>query len=169
MQTPEQVQIDAEACRLKFEEGLSFKGIAERMGCSPGAAHGRVNRALRLMAGPAPEQLRQQEIAKLDLLEQAAWKVLEDRHLRVDHGRVVTDDGVPIEDDAPVLAAIDRVLKIQDRRAKLVGLDAPTKVRHEVITEDATDAAIRQLEAELARRSPAGETDLPAGTSAPAS
>ncbi len=45
--------------------------------------------------------------------------------------------------------AVDRCLGIMKRRAELLGLDAPT--RHEVMTIDAIDAEIRQLEAELTR------------------
>ncbi|GAA2395473.1 hypothetical protein GCM10010404_61300 [Nonomuraea africana] len=46
-----------------------------------------------------------------------------------DDGNAAVDDGrgEPLEDDAPVLAAIDRMLKIQERRAKLLGLDIPVK------------------------------------------
>jgi len=37
-----------------------------------------------------------------------------------------------LEDDAPILAAADRILKVLERRAKLHGLDAPTKVQAQV-------------------------------------
>jgi len=46
--------------------------------------------------------------------------------------------------------AVERCLSIMERRARLLGLDAPTK--HEVMTIDAIDAEIRHLEAELAGR-----------------
>jgi hypothetical protein len=49
----------------------------------------------------------------------------------------------------PVLQAIDRLLKIQERRARLLGLDAPTQHRVNVLSEDAIDAEIARLEAEL--------------------
>lgn len=45
--------------------------------------------------------------------------------------------------------AADRVLKIERERARLLGTDAPVKVRHEVLTEDAIDAAIRDLVVEM--------------------
>ncbi|MFC6575537.1 hypothetical protein ACFQBS_02020 [Planomonospora parontospora] len=44
-----------------------------------------------------------------------------------------TEEGVALDHGA-VLAAMDRVLKIMDRRARLLGLDAPA--RHEVLTLD---------------------------------
>ena len=82
---------------------------------------------------------------ELDELAQAARAVLERKHLVVSQGRVVrlgkpyidketgeaeVDDGrgEPLEDDAPVLQDIDRLLKIQERRARLLGLDAPQRV-----------------------------------------
>lgn len=38
-------------------------------------------------------------------------------------------DGVPLVDDAPMLSAMDRILKVMERRAKLLGLGAPTSIR----------------------------------------
>lgn len=96
------------------------------------------------------------ELAKLDALEQAAWTVLRARHVLAQQGRIVCDDdGKPLEDDAPVLAAIDRILKVADRRAKLKGLDAPVRARVEVT--DAVDADIERLVAELAGLAGGGE------------
>jgi len=87
------------------------------------------------------------ETAKLDALEQAAWQVLKARHITVQHGKIVRDeDDKPIEDDAPVLAAIDRLVKIAERRARLRGYDAPTKVE----VDDARRAQIEAYAAELA-------------------
>lgn len=87
------------------------------------------------------------ETAKLDALEQAAWQVLKARHITVQHGKIVRDeDDKPIEDDAPVLAAIDRLVKIAERRSRLRGLDAPTRVE----VDDARRAQIEAYAAELA-------------------
>lgn len=109
------------------------------------------------------------ETAKLDALEQAAWKVLRARHVTVSQGRIVGrytgrflrgEDGEiirdhndkpvqeieEIEDDAPVLAAIDRLVKIAERRSRLKGYDAPTRVE----VDDARRAAIEAYAAELA-------------------
>ncbi|WP_327105869.1 hypothetical protein [Nonomuraea glycinis] len=46
-----------------------------------------------------------------------------------DEGEAEVDDGrgEPIEDDAPTLTAIKTVLAIEERRAKLLGLDTPVK------------------------------------------
>jgi hypothetical protein len=49
--------------------------------------------------------------------------------------------------DKGALFAIDRVLAIQERAAKLRGLDAP--IKHEVITLDYIQSEIRRLEETL--------------------
>jgi hypothetical protein len=96
------------------------------------------------------------ELAKLDALERAAWQVLRARHITVQHGKIVRDeDGNAVIDDAPTLNAIDRILKIAERRARLLGLDAPVRSRIEVT--DALDAQIEQLVAELEAVAAGGE------------
>lgn len=45
--------------------------------------------------------------------------------------------------------AVETLLKIMDRRAKLLGLDAPARARIEVVTEDLIDAEIRRLRDQL--------------------
>ena len=76
------------------------------------------------------------ELCRLEDLEAAARTVLRNHHIMVNNGRVILhpDTDQPMEDDAPVLQAIDRLVKIEDarrrngeRRAKLNGLDMPLK------------------------------------------
>lgn len=47
-------------------------------------------------------------------------------------------------------AAVDRILAVMDRRARMLGLDKPQQHQHTVITMDAIEAEITRLEAELA-------------------
>lgn len=76
------------------------------------------------------------ELERLEDLEAAAREVLKNRHILVNNGRVILhpDTNEPMEDDGPVLQAIDRLVKIEEarrrngeRRAKLMGLDMPVK------------------------------------------
>lgn len=133
--------------------GASFDAIAQELGYnSRGAACQDISRALEAHVAEqtrSVEAYREEELQRLDLLLAEAWTVLKRAHVTVSHGRVIRDDetGEPLLDDGPVLQAIDRVLKIQERRAKFLGLDAPTKV--EAITIDAIDAEIAKLSAEL--------------------
>ncbi|MEU4574841.1 hypothetical protein [Nonomuraea sp. NPDC023979] len=140
---------DAEAARLR-SRGLTYRQIAEQLGMAgPGKAHEAVKRVLAETVADAAEDLRQVELERLDQMYQAALKVLEGEHYAVSHGKVVYLEGetTPLADNGPVLAAIDRLLKIQERRAKLLGLDAPAKTS--VTVSDAITSEIEQLAAQL--------------------
>ena len=54
-------------------------------------------------------------------------------------------------DDGPGLKAIAQLLRVQERKARLVGLDAPTRRAADVITHDAFMEALGDLEADIAR------------------
>lgn len=141
---------DAEAARLRAR-GWSYAQIAEHMGyANHTGARQAVHRALQAVVQEPAEELRNLELARLDIMWQAAVAVLEANHYLVSQGRLIFLGPRPLEDDAPVLAALDRMLKIMERRARLLGLDAPARTRVEVVTEDAVDAEIARLEQELA-------------------
>lgn len=101
------------------------------------ASHVRkaLKRHIDATVGPAAAEYRREMDAQLDEMQQAAVEVLERRHYTISNGAPVylgegTDQ--PLEDDGPVLSAIRTILSVQERRAKLWGLDAPTKVQAEV-------------------------------------
>lgn len=107
--------------------GATPEQIAERLGyATPAMAARDVTRALTMLIKTPTEEVRAVEIARLDGLMIALWPAAR----RGD------------------LAAVDRVLKIMDRRAKFLGLDAPT--RHEIVTIDEIEQEISRLETELA-------------------
>lgn len=122
--------------------GVDYDTIAQRLGyASRGAAYTDIDRALQTRLAEqrhGADVLRQQELARLDRLQAAAWTAAASGDLK----------------------AIETVLKVIDRRCKLLGLDAP--VRHEVVTLDAIDAEIARLTAELADAGEAGEAEAPA-------
>lgn len=141
----------AEAVQMRIA-GATYEQIAEALGYSGrNAAYVDITRALEASVTEqhrAAEVLRQEELMRLDVLWVEVWAVLKREHVTVSNGRLVRgDDGQPLRDDGPVLQAVDRLLRILERRAKYLGLDAPTK--HEVLTLDAIDRAIQELNAEL--------------------
>lgn len=86
---------------------LSYDEIARRCGYgSRGAAHAAVQRELDRVVVENVDQLRKEEAASLDELEAACWERLESE----DHEKAK-------------LFAVDRILAIKERRAKLMGLD----------------------------------------------
>lgn len=140
---------EAEAARLR-SRGLTYQQIADEVGYKHRAdAHNAVKAVLQATVREAGDDLRALELIRLDALYVAATKVLEREHVTVSHGQIVSGaDGTPILDDAPVLQAIDRLLRIQERRARLLGLDAP--VKKDVSLTDERVAAIEALAEELA-------------------
>lgn len=103
--------------------GASYAMIAERLGYeNKGSAYRAVMTALdRTLREPADE-LRELEVARLDALLLALWP------------QATRGD----------LGAIDRVLRLMERRAKLLGLDAPTQVN---VTQAARQEVDRLVEA----------------------
>jgi hypothetical protein len=92
------------------------------------------------------------ELLRLDELEKRARRVLDRHHITVNNGRVIAIDGEPLQDDGPVLAAIDRLIKIEDARRKnnesqrkLLGLDAPTKVDAQVTEVTQQDIELQEM------------------------
>lgn len=118
----------AKAARLRAK-GWSYQRIADEVGYeSKGSAWNAVKQVLDETVREAGDELRQLERDRLDRMSEAAWEVLERQHVVVSNGRVVDLHGAPLPDDAPVLQAIDRLLKISESRRKLEGLDAPSRV-----------------------------------------
>ena len=125
--TPDAAGRDAEAVQLRCR-GLSYRQIAADLGMSVSSVHDAVHRALAEIVREDVGQLRALELERLDSMEAAVWQVLERKHLTVSNGRVVYHEDEPLEDDAPVLHAVDRLLRIAERRARLLGLDQPVRV-----------------------------------------
>lgn len=133
VQGVESVERDAEAMRLRAR-GWSMPRISRELGYGDEA---NVRRALKKhterVTGEAAAELRQASLDRLDYALEQALRVMETRHFLFHNGRLCTmpaSDGgepVPVLDDGPVLAAIDRVVRIEERRAKLLGTDAPTR------------------------------------------
>lgn len=140
---------DADAARLRAR-GRTYRQIATELDMAgPGKAYEAVRRVLAETTQEAADDLRLIELERLDQMYQAALKVLETEHYAVSHGRVIylEDGGPPLTDDGPALQAMDRLLKIQERRAKLLGLDAPTKAN--VTVSDSMTEEISRLAAQL--------------------
>lgn len=148
---------DGEACRLRTT-GMTYAQVAEQLGYHD-ASHARqgVERAMTATLSEPAEALRQIELLRLDQMSAVAWRVLDTPTPIVSAGKIMVHDGVALTDPMPVLAAIDRLLRIAERRARLCGLDAPVQVGP--FTIEAIDAQLAVLEAELAARDDLAEDD----------
>jgi hypothetical protein len=87
----------------------------------------------------------QQELEKLDMIERLMWRVVNRKHVLAQNGRVVLDPVTQeaMQDDGPLFQATDRLLKIHERRSKLLGLDSPARV--DIKVNDEMDERIKRL------------------------
>ena len=129
--TLEGAQRDAESARLR-SRGLSLRQVAEQLGyAGPSGAYKAVQRALAAVPVEAAEEMRRMQLEQLNSLGRRAFEVLEREHsLIAPSGRIVVHNGQPLTDCRPVLKAIGSLLKVMEREAKLMGLDAPTRHPH---------------------------------------
>lgn len=75
------------------------------------------------------EEYREAARMRLDGLRRQVFAVLARPHYVLHQGQFVVDeDGNKVRDDAPVLAAVDRLLRIEERQAKIDGTDASEKL-----------------------------------------
>lgn len=175
IRTTETAERDAEAARLRTR-GLTYDEIGLELGITKSTAQKACQRALADIVREPAEDLLKIELQRLDLqlvrlhqLETAARTVLEARHITVNNGKVIYNPGTeePMEDDGPVLAAIDRLIKIEaarnqnsERRAKLLGLDAALKVEATVYEVTQQDIALREWTNELKAKNATVEAQL---------
>jgi predicted DNA-binding protein (UPF0251 family) len=131
-----------EALSLRLA-GLNYGQIAERMDLSEEAVRQMITRTLQRAENRLVEEEREIEGARLDRAQAAIWPDV----LAGDH------------------KAIDVYLRISARRAKLFGMDAPTKIDLSVSVRQEMEAALVNLE-----RVVLGEvviTDAPPATDGP--
>ena len=116
----------ARAVELRLA-GYSLKQIGAELGVTFQAVAKMINKELselRDVAEKDAEILREVEVARLDAMLKAKWPEVE------------------IGNDA----AIDRVLRIMERRAKLLGLDAPTRSNVEANIETGSTLSVHLMD-----------------------
>lgn len=112
------------------KSGVSFPQIAQELGYSgPSSAYGAVQSAIRRVLQEPAEEVVRLELARLDEMLFAVW------------------DAVCGGDTQAIASAI----RIMERRAKYLGLDAPTKVDiTSLVREEARRAGLSDEDAEAA-------------------
>jgi len=142
---------DAEAARLKAL-GWSLEDICERLslGDDPRRAAAAIKRAMATAVRFAHDEFRQMDYTGLDELEYRLWKLLDQKHILVNQGRIIHGEtGEPLNDNRFVLEVMDRIMRVKEQKAKLMGYMAPT--RAEVVSIDSVESEIKRLEIELNR------------------
>lgn len=140
---------DARAVELR-RRALTYAQIAKELGFrSVASAHDAVRRGIRDVAREDTDAQTMLELERLDELARHLYRVLATTHYAVaKDGKVILHPVTrkPLADDEPTIAAVAELRKVGESRRKLLGLDAPTKHRVEVVTEEQVDAEIVRLE-----------------------
>jgi hypothetical protein len=143
---------DAQAVEYRRNH-LSYPQIAAALGYKTNAgAYQAVQRGLADMHREPADEVRQLEVERLDAIARGFQRVFATRHYVVAPGGKVVrnpDTGELLIDPMPNMQAGLALLRVQERRAKYLGLDAPVKVEH--ITLDSIENEIRRLELEMGR------------------
>lgn len=109
-----------------YEEIAQLEGYPTRQ-----AARQAVMRALRKRKAEQDEDADVLVARMVEELEEVAARmrvILDAKGVLVRGDQVVTLEGEPVIDHGPAMQAADRLLRVQERLAKLKGLDAPTKI-----------------------------------------
>jgi hypothetical protein len=111
--------------------GIDCQTIAETLGIALSTVYVAVDSAMKEVPFADADSLRKIELAHLDKAQSKALEILDKQHVAISaSGKVVyTESGEPVLDDSVALKAVDSLVKVQGRRAKLLGLDAPTRVQ----------------------------------------
>lgn len=103
------------------QAGVTTSEIGRRFGMSTAAVNSSIRRQLEKLNREAlmayPEVLRM-ELERLDALQQSIWPLTQ-------HRKTKMDDGTEVQLE-PDLKAIQQVLGIMDRRARLLGMEQTT-------------------------------------------
>jgi hypothetical protein len=123
--TPELIDKERQVLELR-RAGATFDDCARAVGyATPQGAYLAFHRALkRTLVAAGSEEMREQELDRLDRLQRSVWP------------NALQGD----------LSAVATVLRIMDRRAKYLGLDAA--IKHDVTVENVDPTSI---DAEVAR------------------
>jgi hypothetical protein len=158
--TPEQIEKDHQAAEMKAL-GHTYSEIGAVYGITRQAASLMVQRAMDETPVLGGEQYKNLVLLQLDAIESKAAEIARTSYPVVaPSGKIVTrvvetPEGlreVEVHDPNPTLKALETLLKVSERRARLLGLNAPTNVRVEAVAydPDAIDAELVAFRAILA-------------------
>jgi hypothetical protein len=122
---------DREAVRLKAM-GFDPEDIAEKLGLTdrrtghpdPQRALAAIKRGTALLHTVAADEKRLEQLQHYEMMKQHIWTSINMEHVLVQQGKVVFNDGVPVEDRRFALEAFDRLNRIEESISKLLGTHA---------------------------------------------
>jgi Arc/MetJ family transcription regulator len=146
-------QRDAQACRLRVT-GATYDQIAKALEFHDrSGARRAVQRALATTVREPAEELLALEQARLDELTRTLNRVLGARHYVVSAGGkvVLGPDGEPLTDHGAIVHAALALLRVHESRRRLLGTDAPPRVRVEIIDDEVIRALAEEADRDIER------------------
>ena len=127
---PELVDKEIKVLELR-RAGLTFQRISEETGYADATgAYAAYKRAIKRTMQQPSDEVRQQELDRIDRLQLAAWP----NAMKGDTRSILT------------------IVRLMERRARLLGLDTPIKIEQEITTrtgDESIDRAVKDLAALL--------------------
>jgi len=120
----------AKALKLRIK-GYPWDEIATILGyANKSGPHNAAKKWMYRTVKEPADHLRRLEDERLNVLWRKAMEILDSIHPMLHQGKIVSDPKTKkrLQNSAPILAAIERLISIMDRRAKLHGLDMPSKM-----------------------------------------
>lgn len=122
---------DREAARLKAI-GWGLEEIAAELRLTdaftaepdPKRAAAAVRRGLALVHQVTVDEKRMEQLNHYELLKRRIHASMDRPHVLVQQGRVILQDGVPVEDARFILECIDRLNRLEESISKLLGTHA---------------------------------------------
>jgi hypothetical protein len=158
---------DREAVRLKAM-GWDPEEIAEELGLTdrrtgqpdPQRAIAAIKRGTALLHQVASDEKRLEQLQHYEMMKRHIWASITKEHVLVQQGKVVFNDGVPVEDRRFALEAFDRLNRIEESISKLLGTHAAQRFSVEadqigseisqlialINTDDTTTATLERLD-----------------------
>jgi hypothetical protein len=139
---PELVDREVKVLELR-RAGLTWQRISEETGYADASgAYLAYKRAIKRTQQQPADELREQELDRIDRLQLALWP------------KAMKGDN----------ASVNTIVRLMERRARLLGLDTPIKIQQDVVNWDGNesiDRAVRELAALLTINDATGSSESP--------
>lgn len=141
--------IEGEQILTAYNNGHPVSEIAERWGYAPSTVHNRLKQAIMARVAPTVDEYREIQNALLDDQMMRIEEQVEAAMKLIVLGTEQKDAAIIDKGMTQRLRAIEARTRIAERRAKLMGLDMPTKVEANVTVTTPIDSAVAGLLAEM--------------------